>query len=76
VILRTRLISELSIFLRALAFFQQLKTVSFSKSIETLINEEALLLANYLKGENDSWIQRVPSFPFSTVVEWQIPTHE
>ena len=34
------------------------------QSIETLINEEALLLAKYLRGEIDSWIPRVLSFPF------------
>ena len=31
---------------------------------ETLINEEALLLAKYFRGENDSWIPRIPAFPF------------
>jgi hypothetical protein len=36
-----------------------------SQSVETLINEEALFLAKYLGGENDSWIPRIPSFPFA-----------
>jgi hypothetical protein len=35
------------------------------QEIETLINEEALLLAKYLRGENETWFPRVPSFPFS-----------
>ena len=30
------------------------------QSIETLMNEEALLFAKYLRGENDTWIPRVP----------------
>jgi CRISPR-associated protein Cas1 len=38
------------------------------QEFETLINEEALLFAKYLRGEIDSWIPRVPSFPFLTVV--------
>ena len=42
------------------------------QTLDTLISEEALLLAKYLRGENDSWIPRVPSFPFSTVVECQL----
>jgi CRISPR-associated protein Cas1 len=29
------------------------------QTLDTLINEEALLLAKYLRGENDSWIPRV-----------------
>ena len=45
------------------------------QSVETLINEEALLLAKYLRGESDSWIPRVPSFPFSTVVQCQVATN-
>jgi len=36
------------------------------QSFETLINEEALLLTKYLGGENETWIPRVPSFPFSS----------
>jgi hypothetical protein len=39
------------------------------QSVETLINEEALLLAKYLRAEIDSWIPRVPSFPFPIIVE-------
>ena len=30
------------------------------QTIETLINEEALLLAKYLRGETESWIPRTP----------------
>jgi CRISPR-associated protein Cas1 len=30
------------------------------QSIETLINEEALLLARYLRGEKEMWIPRIP----------------
>jgi hypothetical protein len=37
--------------------------------VETLMNEEALLLAKYLRGENETWIPRVPSFPFPSVLE-------
>ena len=44
------------------------------QTIETLISEEALLFAKYLRGENDSWIPRVPSFPFPTVLECQVST--
>jgi CRISPR/Cas system-associated endonuclease Cas1 len=29
------------------------------QSIETLINEEALLLAKYLRGERKTWIPRI-----------------
>ena len=32
-----------------------------SFEVETLINEEALLFAKYLRGKLDSWIPRVPS---------------
>ena len=46
------------------------------QSVETLINEEALLLAKYLRGENETWIPRVPSFPFSSVVECVVATQE
>jgi len=42
------------------------------QTIESLINEEALLLAKYLRGENDTWVPRVPSFPFPTVLECQV----
>jgi hypothetical protein len=45
-------------------------------SVETLINEETLLLAKYLRGENDTWIPRVPSYPFPTVLEWEVATQE
>jgi hypothetical protein len=44
------------------------------QSVETLINEEALLLAKYLRGETETWIPRIPRFPFSTV-EYQAVTH-
>jgi hypothetical protein len=30
------------------------------QSVETLINEEALLLAKYLRGERKTWIPRIP----------------
>jgi len=30
------------------------------QKIETLLNEEALLLAKYLRGENGEWIPRIP----------------
>jgi len=30
-----------------------------SQALETLINEEALLLAKYLRGERKTWIPRV-----------------
>ena len=30
------------------------------QEIETLINEEALLLAKYLRGEKKEWVPRVP----------------
>ena len=46
------------------------------QSVETLINEEALLLAKYLRGENETWIPRVPSFPFPSVVECVVATQE
>jgi hypothetical protein len=39
------------------------------------INEEALLLAKYLRDETKTWIPRVPIFPVSTVVECQVVTH-
>ena len=42
------------------------------QSVETLINEEALLFAKYLRGETDKRVSRVPIFPFSKVVEWQL----
>ena len=41
------------------------------QSVETLINEEALLLAKYLRGENDFWIPRVTS-PFPTFLECEV----
>jgi hypothetical protein len=46
------------------------------QSVETLINEEALLLAKYLRDENDTWIPRVPSFPFPTVLECEVATQK
>jgi len=46
------------------------------QSVETLINEEALLLAKYLRGENDRWIPRVPSFLFPTVFECEVSTQK
>ena len=39
------------------------------QEIETVINEEALLLAKYLRGENDIWIPRVLSFQFPTATK-------
>jgi hypothetical protein len=30
------------------------------QTIETLINEEALLFAKYLRGESKSWAPRIP----------------
>ena len=30
------------------------------QTLETLINEEALLLAKYLRKENEVWIPRIP----------------
>ena len=30
------------------------------QTLETLINEEALLLAKYLRGERRSWLPRIP----------------
>ena len=33
--------------------------VGRKQSIETLINEEALLLAKYIRKENDKWIPRI-----------------
>jgi len=35
--------------------------VGKKQSIETLINEEALLLAKYLRGERKTWITRIPA---------------
>jgi len=46
------------------------------QSVETLINEEALLLAKYLRDENGTWIPRVSSFPFLSVVEWVVATQK
>lgn len=31
------------------------------QTLETLINEEALLFAKYLRGERETWIPRIPS---------------
>jgi hypothetical protein len=45
------------------------------QEIETLINEEALRLAKYLRGENETWIPRVPSFPFPKVLEFEVAAH-
>jgi hypothetical protein len=45
------------------------------QSVETLINEETLLLAKYLRGENETWIPRIPSFPVSSIVECQVTPH-
>jgi hypothetical protein len=45
------------------------RTSKKEQTLDTLIDEEALLLAKYLRGENNSWIPRVPSFPFPTVLE-------
>jgi hypothetical protein len=33
------------------------------QEIETLIDEEALLLAQYLRNEKETWKQRVPGLP-------------
>lgn len=33
------------------------------QSIETLISEECLLLAKYLRGKRKTWIPRIPSLP-------------
>ena len=41
------------------------------QTLETLINEEALLLAKYLRNEREAWIPRVASFPFPSVLECQ-----
>jgi len=46
------------------------------QSVETLINEEALLSTKYLRGESNAWIPRVPSFPFPTVLESEVVTQE
>jgi hypothetical protein len=35
--------------------------MSEQQEIETLINEEALLFAMYLRGEKSSWIPRIPN---------------
>ena len=43
-----------------------LMKVGRRQTIETLISEEALLFAKYLRGENDTWIPRVPSFPLAS----------
>jgi hypothetical protein len=32
------------------------------QTIETLINEEALMLASYLRGERTTWIPRIVGF--------------
>jgi hypothetical protein len=32
---------------------------NMKQTLETLINEEALLFANYLRGENKAWIPRI-----------------
>jgi len=34
--------------------------VGKKQSIETLLNEEALLLAKFLRGERKTWIPRIP----------------
>lgn len=34
----------------------------FKQTLETLINEEALLLAKYLRGERKTWVPRIPKF--------------
>jgi len=31
------------------------------QTIETLINEETLLFAKYLRGEHETWLPRLPS---------------
>jgi hypothetical protein len=33
------------------------------QTLDTLINEEALLLAKFLRGERKDWSPRLPSFP-------------
>ena len=35
-----------------------------------------MALAKYLRGESDSWIPRVPSFPFPLVVECGVAAQE
>jgi CRISPR-associated protein Cas1 len=39
------------------------------QSVETLINEEALLLAGHLRDEKPNWHPRIPSFPEATQLE-------
>jgi hypothetical protein len=55
-------------------FFERMVKIARIKvgkrqTIETLINEEALLFAKYLRGERETWIPRVPSFPLLSVLE-------
>jgi len=38
------------------------------QTIETLINEEALLFAKYLRNERENWIPRIPSFQRQEVI--------
>jgi hypothetical protein len=33
------------------------------QTIETMINEEALLLAAFLRGEREKWVPRMPTSP-------------
>jgi hypothetical protein len=36
------------------------------QTLETLINEEALLFANFLRHEHESWVPRIPSLQEGT----------
>ena len=52
------LLSELDKFFETMVEVKRFRNGEH-QTLETLINEEALLFANYLRGENKAWIPRI-----------------
>lgn len=59
--LRLNLLSELNDFFETRVEVKRIRNGEH-QTLETLINEETLLFAKYLRGENKTWIPRVAYF--------------
>ncbi len=54
------LVSDLNLFFQSKVKMPRMR-MGEQQEIETLISEEALLFAQYLRNEKDSWIPRIPN---------------
>ena len=55
---KTDLMKKLSIYFDSKVDVPRIRKYGKTQSIETLINEEALLFAKFLRGERDTWTPR------------------